>query len=864
MPYTLNVFTGNFDYSAAGSLYWKDPVDTEGDLTLTDPNGTCRVVKATDVVYVYDGTTSKWFKTGLTVAAFSAAANAAGLSVGSSTSGSITSQTITLHPADASNPGAVSTTTQTFAGDKTFNGVIYAAGGIDVATTGGTDTLNIGANGADVINIGKAGQTTVNIYGTLTEVETANTLVSDKLITLNDSGAAASGSESGFEIEENGSATGYVKTSSDRNSFEIKAPNTAGIATITPGASGITLDQSSHNPVTVADTNSIDLTLSTQQVSGDVRISSNAADASNQLVNLNIESTGVVGLRAQIPDSSITGLISVADTNSVDMTYTSGQVSGDVRISSNAADASNTKVALNIESATSVGLRAQVPHAGAATEGVVNTTTQTFSGVKTFADDIAITGLSGSVITSDSVETSIEQLDESQSKETNTGFESWDSSGTYYTITGGALRIDIGGTGFIKGKKITWSAPQTSSAFSANTLTYVYIDSTGTIGSTTSTAEATFEDYIVLFEVLYDGTNYVVAKENHPYKINTKVSRYLHNNVGTVIRSSGAVITRVSTGTGGATGDREIKIVGADVLEDHGLETTIPDSSGVGVTWNIYYTNASGKWIRYAQQTELPMYYNNAGTPTALGTGPLNDNTVYTLYVSKDNLNSSTPAYYAVMNTAQYNTVALADSAIIAGSIARATNEFLELEPAQLGYAIVENNGTSGYINTLIVAKATFNSKIIGSGASTSSALISTVVTNFDGGLSATDTSVQIALETLDEKWTAYDINPTSFAGANNQVAAADVTGLLFSTTYVRAFEALVSVSLVADSSAFEVFTLRGVYNGSSWDLSQTYNGTDTDVDFTITNAGQVQYTSGNATGFVSLTIKFRAISLEQ
>lgn len=108
----------------------------------------------------------------------------------------------------------------------------------------------------------------------------------------------------------------------------------------------------------------------------------------------------------------------------------------------------------------------------------------------------------------------------------------------------------------------------------------------------------------------------------------------------------------------------------------------------------------------------------------------------------------------------------------------------------------------------------------------------------------------------------AGDIAETSFSAANNQSSPADVTGFAFANGTVRAFEALVSISLDATADLFEVRTLRGIQKGAQWDMSETSNGDDSGVVFTITNAGQVQYTSANSAGFVSNTIKFRAISL--
>jgi len=93
--------------------------------------------------------------------------------------------------------------------------------GIDNPIPG--DTLNIGASYSSVINIGRAGAT-VNILGTALYEYAANQYVLDKLITLNYSGAAASGIGVGFEIEENNLITGYFKTNAARSGFDILTP----------------------------------------------------------------------------------------------------------------------------------------------------------------------------------------------------------------------------------------------------------------------------------------------------------------------------------------------------------------------------------------------------------------------------------------------------------------------------------------------------------------------------------------------------------------------------------------------------------------------------------------------------------------
>ena len=172
-------------------------------------------------------------------------------SVSKSANGAATSgAALIMQTADATYPGLLSVSAQTIVGVKTFSSAVYAAAGLEVAATGGTDTLNIGTTNADIINIGRSGAT-VNIIGSTQYSQVTNLQVTDLLITLNKGGGAASASASGIELEENSVITGYAKTSVDRNSWALLAPNTAGIVTITPGAGGFTINQASHDPLTL-------------------------------------------------------------------------------------------------------------------------------------------------------------------------------------------------------------------------------------------------------------------------------------------------------------------------------------------------------------------------------------------------------------------------------------------------------------------------------------------------------------------------------------------------------------------------------------------------------------------------------------
>lgn len=315
LSYNPLILSG-FDFTgggAAGAAEWREPVANEAALPLIgNSNGEARVTLDSDKIYVWDASSSRWVDTGITAAAFGSTPNANGQSISvDDATANIRRRTLAIQPADASNPGGVSIASQSFAGAKTFlepvrvdeatnqvvlgttntttvnapnpssnrvvtipdagtnssvvltesaqsiNGIktfssaVIANAGVDVTATGGTDTLTIGGTNADVINIGHSG-VTVNVIGTTFNENVTNLNVTDKNITLNSGGGVGSGATSGIDVEENAVITGYAEVSGDRNSWSLKAPNTAGEAVITPGASGITLNQSSHDPVTLA------------------------------------------------------------------------------------------------------------------------------------------------------------------------------------------------------------------------------------------------------------------------------------------------------------------------------------------------------------------------------------------------------------------------------------------------------------------------------------------------------------------------------------------------------------------------------------------------------------------------------------
>jgi hypothetical protein len=105
------------------------------------------------------------------------------------------------------------------------------------------------------------------------------------------------------------------------------------------------------------------------------------------------------------------------------------------------------------------------------------------------------------------------------------------------------------------------------------------------------------------------------------------------------------------------------------------------------------------------------------------------------------------------------------------------------------------------------------------------------------------------------------NLSPGSFSGAES-ASNSNVTGFAFANGTVRGFKALVTVTIDATTDLFETVEILGIQKGASWDIAVNSVGDDTLVDFSITNAGQIQYSSSTYTGFVSMTIKFKAESL--
>jgi hypothetical protein len=173
--------------------------------------------------------------------------------------------------------------------------------------------------------------------------------------------------------------------------------------------------------------------------------------------------------------------------------------------------------------------------------------------------------------------------------------------------------------------------------------------------------------------------------------------------------------------------------------------------------------------------------------------------------------------------------------------------------------------------------ETTANSGLAGGGNITATRSLSVDVTNLTAETSVANADLVVIYDdsaTTHRKMTRAnflsgvtlsspgDINESTFALTNDQSTVADVTGLAFNNAVVRSFEALVTIVIDATADLYETYKLVGIQKGASWDMAPSSVGDDSLVTFSITNAGQIQYTSADYAGFVSGEISYRAITL--
>lgn len=787
---------------------------------------------------------------------------------------------------------------------------------------GSAGTLSIGTSvNSSIINIGNAGAT-INMIGTTLYENVTVLNVSNPIINLNVGGGVGSGSNSGINIQENAIVTGYAETSADRNSWIFKAPNTAGIATITPGAGGITLDQSSHNPVTIGTANG--LSLATQVLS--LGLSSTSTTGALSSTDWNTFNNGVTNAAnralSNLTTTSInqTLLPDVSDSRNIGsgalrwdalfvgrLTAPSGNdiillTTRQLRNTSNSTvlDFSGTDPSLNTHKLTNV----VDPTAAqdAATKNYVDTQITANSGANKTLSNLTTTAINTSLIFGTALNGIIqsEAAATSSNMTLTTGVSSAGSSGT------GNLRSGNGTTG--SGAVIVQSGSASSTGGTSGLVSVKSANGGGTNSNTGNTTLATGD--------------------------------------GTGTGTSGNVdIHSGSSGTGGTTGNITLTL-GTPTSGTRGKLIIVDGSEGTaGQVWTSTDTTGKGAWVaattgaNQALSNLASVAINTALLPGANNTIDLGSNSFnfkdgyirnlkdgsggfLSIAVQNRSLNSTTGALVASFATTGILVLPGGNKLELDGltsgniqiSAADTTTSYAVKMPNAQGAAstFLQNDGsgnlswtaatagantalsnlTATSINQDLIPTAA-DAHILGSGAkrwgqsyiaglldSTGALVLDAVgrglyntvntkllgfnstnldfqalrATNLANPTSAQDAATKSYVDSA--VGVTGDITQTSFTAADNQATPANVTGFAFANGVTRSFDALVSI---VRSSTYASYKLYGIQKGASWDLNSQFVGDTTGIVFSITAAGQVQYTS-TSTGSTAL-LKFRAIT---
>jgi hypothetical protein len=111
-----------------------------------------------------------------------------------------------------------------------------------------------------------------------------------------------------------------------------------------------------------------------------------------------------------------------------------------------------------------------------------------------------------------------------------------------------------------------------------------------------------------------------------------------------------------------------------------------------------------------------------------------------------------------------------------------------------------------------------------------------------------------------------YSVNDyvsASFSAANDVATPTNVTGLAFDNATYRTFNLQLAVSVNATTQLYQQVTIDAVQTAAGWQLFVSEVGDVLDIEFNITNTGQVQYTSLNFAGWVSTTIKWQGNAIK-
>lgn len=454
---------------------------------------------------------------------------------------------------------------------------------------------------------------------------------------------------------------------------------------------------------------------------------------------------------------------------------------------------------------------------------------------------------------------------------------SFDNGTRNFSITPTGATFDV----WVKGVKYTKTGAQSIQIPALPGNHFIYFDATGTLGTTQAAGPELFIDNALVSIIYWNtdtNTRTYFAEERHGMQMDGATHSYLHTVLGSQFISGLALQGFSVDGDGSLNAHAQFTsdsgtIRDEDIVITISAQTQIPVLYRQGLLWRkkaadsfpfIYsgtagYTGASGR-IPYNQFTggawQLTEIANNAFALVHLFATNDIENPVVAIQGIATYGNVTAARLAASSEITSLSGLPFAEFVALGSVVIQSADAFSNTPKAAVisveGANYVDFRGTQLYTPA---------------GEVTTHGLLSGLSSD-DHLQYHTDARGDIRYYTKAQVDTIIagitspgDLDDTAFSLANNQSSPANVTGFAFPNATVRSFKALVSVFIDATTDFYEVFEIKGIQKGSEWDFSISSQGDISGVAFSVTNAGQVQYTSTNVSGFVSGVIKFRALT---
>jgi hypothetical protein len=497
-----------------------------------------------------------------------------------------------------------------------------------------------------------------------------------------------------------------------------------------------------------------------------------------------------------------------------------------------------------------------------------------------------------STITSTNVQDAIEEVEASAAASTAAIFEDTKEPTGFINRTDSTISF-VDGTRiftiapvstsfsfYIKGEKFTKTTAQNITIPNLTGTHYIYFNTSGNLETTQVPSADIFQiDAIVAFVYWNNETNLstLFGEERHGITMDGVTHSYLHTILGARYLS-GLALQNFTIGSGNSNADAQFtsdegSIRDEDILHTIPAQTQMPILYRQGQYWRkkvadaypLIYSGSAG----YTGANGRPAYNEYTGGAWQL-TQMSNTNFILVHFFGTNDVNNKV---IGVVGTQQYNNITAARTGANSEISLLSDLPFTEFVP--IGSVIFQSNNYSNAVKARVV-KTDLGQNYVDfrgtqvytpAGQASDHGLLSGLVDD-DHIQYHTDARGDIRYYTkaqvdslISGVSSPGDIDETSFSINNSQAIAANITGLAFANATVRSFQVFASISINATSSLYEEIRINGIQKGSDWDISIMSVGDESGIQFSITSSGQLKYISSNYSGFVSGTIKFRALT---